>query len=109
MPRNAAEAKGLLLASVREPDPVIFLEPKVLYRTSVEDVPDGDYEVPLGTADVMRTGTDVTLVRTTLSKVYPFGVRLAACFRMLTSVCFALTSVIDQCSSPQTAPLGYFG
>lgn len=73
MPRNAAEAKGLLLASVREPDPVIFLEPKVLYRTSVEDVPDGDYEVPLGTADVMRTGSDVTLVRTTLSSVYPFG------------------------------------
>lgn len=70
MPRNAAEAKGLLLASVREPDPVIFLEPKVLYRTSVEDVPDGDYEVPLGTADVIRTGSDVTLVRTTLLNVY---------------------------------------
>lgn len=70
MPRNAAEAKGLLLASVREPDPVIFLEPKVLYRTSVEDVPDGDYEVPLGMADVMRTGSDVTLVRTSLSNVY---------------------------------------
>ncbi|CAN0109682.1 unnamed protein product [Ectocarpus fasciculatus] len=62
MPRNAAEAKGLLLASVREPDPVIFFEPKILYRTSVEDVPDGDYEVPLGVADVMREGTDVTLV-----------------------------------------------
>lgn len=63
MPRNATEAKGLLLASVREPDPVIFFEPKILYRTSVEDVPDGDYEVPLGVADVMREGTDVTLVR----------------------------------------------
>ncbi|CAM9586399.1 unnamed protein product [Ascophyllum nodosum] len=62
MPRNAAEAKGLLLACIREPDPVIFLEPKILYRTSVEDVPDGDYEVPLGIADVMREGTDVTLV-----------------------------------------------
>ena len=63
MPRNAAEAKGLLLASIRDPDPVIFFEPKILYRTSVEQVPDGDYEVPLGTADVMREGTDVTLVR----------------------------------------------
>lgn len=63
MPRNAAEAKGLLLASIREPDPVIFLEPKILYRTSVEDVPDNDYVVPLGVADVMREGTDVTLVR----------------------------------------------
>lgn len=63
MPRNAAEAKGLLLASIREPDPVIFFEPKILYRTSVEDVPDGDYEVPLGVADIMRAGNDVTLVR----------------------------------------------
>lgn len=63
MPRNAVEAKGLLLASIREPDPVIFFEPKILYRTSVEDVPDGDYEVPLGVADIMRDGTDVTLVR----------------------------------------------
>lgn len=63
MPRNAVEAKGLLLASIREPDPVIFFEPKILYRTSVEDVPDGDYEVPLGVADVMREGGDVTLVR----------------------------------------------
>lgn len=66
MPRNAAEAKGLLLASIREPDPVIFLEPKALYRTSVEDVPDGEYEIPLGVADVIREGTDVTLVRKTL-------------------------------------------
>eukprot|EP00752_Nemacystus_decipiens_P004008 g3671.t1 len=62
MPRNAVEAKGLLLASIREPDPVIFFEPKILYRTSVEDVPDVDYEVPLGVADVMREGSDVTLV-----------------------------------------------
>lgn len=62
MPRDATEAKGLLLASIREPDPVIFLEPKVLYRTSVEDVPDADYEIPLGTADVIREGTDITLV-----------------------------------------------
>lgn len=62
MPRNAAEAKGLLLASIREPDPVVFFEPKVLYRTSVEDVPNGDYEIPLGVADVMQEGADVTVV-----------------------------------------------
>jgi 2-oxoisovalerate dehydrogenase E1 component beta subunit len=62
MPRNAREAKGLLLASIRDPDPVIFLEPKVLYRTSVEDVPDGDYEIPLGVADVLTVGSDVTVV-----------------------------------------------
>ncbi|KAG5192124.1 thiamine diphosphate-binding protein [Tribonema minus] len=62
MPRDAREAKGLLLASIRDPDPVIFLEPKALYRTSVEDVPDGDYEVPLGVAQVLRAGADVTVV-----------------------------------------------
>lgn len=62
MPRDAVEAKGLLISSIREPDPVVFFEPKILYRTSVEDVPDGDYEIPLGTADVMREGTDVTVV-----------------------------------------------
>ncbi|CAM9838736.1 unnamed protein product, partial [Chrysoparadoxa australica] len=62
MPRNAKEAKGLLLASIREPDPVIFLEPKVLYRASVEDVPDGDYEIPLSKAEVVVEGSDVTLV-----------------------------------------------
>ncbi|CAM9225834.1 unnamed protein product [Discosporangium mesarthrocarpum] len=62
MPRNAVEAKGLLLASVREPDPVIFFEPKILYRTSVEEVPNEDYEVELGKADVMRQGDGVTVV-----------------------------------------------
>jgi len=62
MPRNAKEAKGLLLASIRDPDPVIFFEPKLLYRFSVEDVPDEDYEIPLGEAEVVRKGTDVTLV-----------------------------------------------
>mmetsp|Transcript_36783 Transcript_36783/g.98722 ORF Transcript_36783/g.98722 Transcript_36783/m.98722 type:complete len:354 (+) Transcript_36783:102-1163(+) len=62
MPRSPAEAKGLLLASIRDPNPVVFLEPKALYRTSVEEVPDGDYEIALGKADVMRTGADVTVV-----------------------------------------------
>lgn len=108
MPRNAAEAKGLLLASVREPDPVIFLEPKVLYRTSVEDVPDGDYEVPLGTADVMRTGTDVTLVRTTLSNVYPLGCK-PPCASSRWQVLFlrvARTSAIDHYTFPRSPPPG---
>jgi 2-oxoisovalerate dehydrogenase E1 component beta subunit len=62
MPRDAREAKGLLLASIRDPDPVIFLEPKVLYRTSVEEVPDGDFELPLGVAATVRAGSDVTVV-----------------------------------------------
>ena len=62
MPRSPYEAKGLLLASVRDPNPVIFLEPKALYRTSVEEVPIGDYTIDLEKADIMREGTDVTVV-----------------------------------------------
>lgn len=61
-PRSPYEAKGLLLASIKDPNPVIFLEPKALYRASVEDVPEGYYEIPLETASVMRAGTDVTVV-----------------------------------------------
>lgn len=62
VPSSPADAKGLLLASIRERDPVIFFEPKALYRASVEEVPVGDYEVPLGKARVVREGKDVTLV-----------------------------------------------
>lgn len=57
-----ATAKGLLLAAVRDPDPVIFFEPKLLYRTAVEDVPPGDAQLPLGQAAILRPGSDVTLV-----------------------------------------------
>jgi hypothetical protein len=53
---------GLLLSSFRENNPVIFFEPKRLYRASTEDVPVGDYEIPLGTAEVVRAGSDVTVV-----------------------------------------------
>jgi 2-oxoisovalerate dehydrogenase E1 component beta subunit len=62
MPSSPADAKGLLLASIRSPDPVIFFEPKALYRAAVEEVPVGDYEVPLGKAKIVREGKDVTLV-----------------------------------------------
>eukprot|EP00613_Pedinella_sp_CCMP2098_P006645 CAMPEP_0171601572 /NCGR_PEP_ID=MMETSP0990-20121206/4973_1 /TAXON_ID=483369 /ORGANISM="non described non described, Strain CCMP2098" /LENGTH=285 /DNA_ID=CAMNT_0012163695 /DNA_START=307 /DNA_END=1164 /DNA_ORIENTATION=- len=62
MPRSPFEAKGLLLASIRDPNPVIFLEPKALYRSYVEEVPEGDYELPLSKAEVMIEGTDVTVV-----------------------------------------------
>ena len=53
---------GLLLASVRDPDPVVFFEAKMLYRTVVEDVPVGDYVIPLGQARIARAGSDITLV-----------------------------------------------
>lgn len=62
MPRGPVAGKGLLLASIRSTDPVIFLEPKALYRTAVEDVPTGDYEIELGKAAILREGTDVTVV-----------------------------------------------
>ncbi len=62
IPRDPYNAKGLLLASIFDPDPVIFMEPKRLYRASVGEVPEGDYRIELGNADVMATGSDITLV-----------------------------------------------
>jgi pyruvate dehydrogenase E1 component beta subunit len=62
IPSNPHDAKGLLLSAIRDPDPVIFLEPKRIYRLIKGDVPDGDYEVPIGKAAVVREGEHVTLV-----------------------------------------------
>lgn len=56
MPRSPIQAKGLLLASIRKNDPVVFLEPKRLYRVSEEEVPDEDYEIELGKAEVIKEG-----------------------------------------------------
>jgi len=61
-PSNPYDAKGLLLASIRDDDPVLFLEPKRVYRAVKMDVPEGDYEVPLGEAKVVREGDDLTIV-----------------------------------------------
>jgi len=60
-PGTPRDAKGLLLSAIRDPDPVIFLEHKFLYRRLREDVPEGDFTVPLGKARVARTGADVTV------------------------------------------------
>ncbi|MBW0547921.1 hypothetical protein O181_087636 [Austropuccinia psidii MF-1] len=62
IPRSPSQAKGLLLASIREPNPVIFLEPKILYRSSVEYVPDGDYQLPLDKAEILQSGKHLTLI-----------------------------------------------
>ncbi|KAK7575669.1 hypothetical protein V9T40_011955 [Parthenolecanium corni] len=62
IPRGALKAKGLLLACIRDEDPCIFFEPKSLYRAATDEVPVGDYECELGKADILRTGTDVTLI-----------------------------------------------
>jgi pyruvate dehydrogenase E1 component beta subunit len=61
MPATPADAKGLLKSAIRDEDPVIFIEHKLLYMTE-GDVPQEDYSIPLGKADIKRTGTDVTLV-----------------------------------------------
>src|SRR5262245_1058331 len=60
-PATPADAKGLLAAAIRDDDPVIFCENKVLYDTK-GPVPEGEYVIPLGQADVKRAGTDVTIV-----------------------------------------------
>ncbi len=59
-PSNPYDAKGLLLAAIRDPDPVIFFEPKRVYRAAKGDVPEGDYTVEIGKAKVVREGKHVT-------------------------------------------------
>ncbi|TFY82567.1 hypothetical protein EWM64_g1447 [Hericium alpestre] len=82
IPRSPIQAKGLLLSSIRDPNPVIFMEPKILYRSAgtygfmasseafpltcignvVEQVPIDDFELPIGRAETLTTGTDLTLL-----------------------------------------------
>ena len=62
VPRNPHQAKGLLLAAIHDPNPTLFFEPKRLYRASVGEVPDEDYRLPLGEAEVTKEGTDVTVL-----------------------------------------------
>ncbi|HXR11273.1 MAG TPA: alpha-ketoacid dehydrogenase subunit beta [Gaiellaceae bacterium] len=74
IPSTPADAKGLLAAAIRDPDPVVILEPKLIYRTERGDVPDGDYVVPLGKARIAREGGDVTLVA--------YGAMVPLCLRV---------------------------
>lgn len=62
VPSTPYEAKGLLLASIRDEDPVIFLEPKRVYRAAKGEVPEEDYTIPLGKAEIAQAGTDITVV-----------------------------------------------
>ena len=61
VPSNPKDAKGLLKSAIQDPDPVIFMESEQMYGDKGE-VPEGEYTIPLGVADVVRTGTDVTVV-----------------------------------------------
>lgn len=62
IPSNPFNAKGLLLAATKYPDPVVFFEPKKVYRAIKMEVPEEPYEIPIGTAEVARQGNDVTLI-----------------------------------------------
>jgi 2-oxoisovalerate dehydrogenase E1 component beta subunit len=61
-PSNPYDAKGLLLSAMRQPDPVLFFEPKRIYRASKGEVPEGDYTVEIGKANVVREGKRVTVI-----------------------------------------------
>jgi pyruvate dehydrogenase E1 component beta subunit len=61
-PSNPYDAKGLLLASLRQNDPVLFMEPKRIYRASKNEVPEGEYTLEIGKLNVVREGTQITLI-----------------------------------------------
>ena len=62
MPSRPRDAKGLLITAIRDPDPVIFFEPKRVYRSFKEEVPTEEYTLPIGKAAVVNEGTDVTVI-----------------------------------------------
>ncbi|HLC72655.1 MAG TPA: alpha-ketoacid dehydrogenase subunit beta [Candidatus Nanoarchaeia archaeon] len=62
IPSTPYDAKGLLISAIRDPDPVIFFEPKRLYRAIKEDVPEKEYTIPIGKAKIVQEGTDITLI-----------------------------------------------
>ena len=62
IPSTPADAKGLLASAIRDPDPVVVLEPKLHYRTAKQEVPEGEHVVPLGLSRIAREGSDLTIV-----------------------------------------------
>jgi 2-oxoisovalerate dehydrogenase E1 component beta subunit len=62
VPATPEDAKGLLLSAIRDPDPVLFFEPKRVYRAAKGEVPEGDYAIPIGQARLTRAGHQVTLI-----------------------------------------------
>jgi pyruvate dehydrogenase E1 component beta subunit len=75
IPSTAADAKGLLAAAIRDPDPVVIFEPKLHYRTLRGEVPEGEHVVPLGQARVAREGADLTVVA--YGSMVPLGLQAA--------------------------------
>lgn len=62
IPSTPYDAKGLLTAAIQDPDPVIFMEPKRIYRAFKQEVPESEYTIPLGKAKIVQSGTDITVV-----------------------------------------------
>ena len=62
MPASPYDAKGLLISAIRDPDPVIFFEPKRIYRAFREEVPEDEYTIPIGTSRVVVEGDEITMV-----------------------------------------------
>ncbi|WP_280535961.1 alpha-ketoacid dehydrogenase subunit beta [Halopenitus sp. POP-27] len=62
IPSTPADAKGMLTSAIRDPDPVLFMEPKHVYRSFREEIPEGEHTTPLGEAAVRQTGADVTVI-----------------------------------------------
>jgi pyruvate dehydrogenase E1 component beta subunit len=79
IPSTPADAKGLLAAAIRDPDPVVVFEPKLVYRTARGEVPAGDHVVPLGHARIARSGDEVTLL----------------CYGAMVAVCEAAADLVD--------------
>jgi pyruvate dehydrogenase E1 component beta subunit len=82
IPSTPADAKGILAAAIRDPDPVVILEPKLHYRTIKGDVPEGEHVVPLGKARLALEGDDLTLVA----------------YGSMVAVCEAAAAVLDDVS-----------
>ena len=62
MPASPRDAKGLLISAIRDPDPVLYFEPKRIYRAFREEVPEDEYTIPIGEAKILEEGSDVTVV-----------------------------------------------
>lgn len=62
MPSTPYDAKGLLIAAIRDPDPVIFFEPKRIYRAIKQEVPEKEYTIPIGKARIVQEGTELTII-----------------------------------------------
>lgn len=78
MPSTPYDTKGLMIAAINDPDPVVFLEPKKIYRSFKQEIPAGIYEVPIGKANTLIEGNDITVVT--------YGAQVHDCLRAIQSL-----------------------